>query len=127
MAIRLLIADDHELVREGLRYTFHRTEVKIVAEAASGSAALRMASEHEVDVALIDICMPDCDGFEVLERIKSTQPNLPILIYSMYDRADYIQRSRALGASGYLLKGADAQELVDAVRSVYVGETVWER
>jgi DNA-binding NarL/FixJ family response regulator len=119
VAIRLLIADDHELVREGLRSVFMNTEVEIVAEAATCEGAMRRALESNVDVVLLDIKMPDGSGIDVLGQIKSAKPDLPVLMYSAHDSQDYMQRCAALGAWGYLSKGTDKQVLLSAVRAAY--------
>ena len=103
--IRLLIADDHEVVRSGLKSMLADTEIKVVAEVATGTAAVKYALENEVDVVLLDIRMPDGDGLTALGRIKLDKPNLPILILSTFDNPTYVARAVALGASGYLLKG----------------------
>ena len=103
--IRLLIADDHEVVRSGLKSMLTGTEVKVVGEVATGAATVKFALENEVDVVLLDIRMPDGDGLTTLGRIKLDKPNLPILILSTFDNPTYVARAVALGASGYLLKG----------------------
>ena len=126
MTIRLLIADDHEWVREGLRYAFANTGIEIVAEASTGKSAASLALEVEVDVVLLDIKMPDGDGMDALSRIKAAKGNLPVLIYSAHDRPDYVQRCASLGASGYLRKGVDNQVLVAAVRDAFAGQEVWD-
>ena len=102
--IRLLIADDHEVVRNGLKTLLAGTEIKIVAEVATGAAAVKFALENEVDVVLLDIRMPEGDGLTALGRIKLDKPDLPILVFSTFDNPTYVARAVALGASGYLLK-----------------------
>ena len=125
--IRLLIADDHEVLRSGLKAMLAGTEVKVVAEVATGQAAVKYALEHEVDVVLMDVRMPDGDGVTALGRIKLDKPNLPILMFSGYDNPTYVARANALGASGYLLKGCTRDELVDAIRKVAAGESIFTR
>jgi DNA-binding NarL/FixJ family response regulator len=125
--IRLLIADDHEVVRTGLKSLLANTEVKIVAEVATGAAAVKFALENEVDVLLLDIRMPDGDGLTALGRIKLDKPALPILILSTFDNPTYVARAVALGASGYLLKGCTRDQLVSAIRTAAAGETTWTR
>ena len=122
--IRLLIAEDHDLVRDGLRTTFEKTEIDVVGEAASGSHAIRLAST-DADVLLLDIKMPDGDGFEVLQAVKSAKPELAVLIYTQHERPDFQDRARALGASGYLTKRARGEELIDCIRKVSQGESLW--
>ena len=125
--IRLLIADDHEVVRSGLKTMLAGTEVKIVGEVATGAAAVKFALENEVDVALLDIRMPDGDGLTALGRIKLDKPDLPIMILSTFDNPTYVARAVALGASGYLLKGCTREELLAGIRTAASGESVWTR
>ena len=125
MTIRLHIAEDHELVREGLRATFEYTEIDVVGEATTGSEAIRLASAQEADVMLLDIKMPNGDGFDVLREVTSAQPDLAVLIYSHHERLDFQDRARRLGACGYLTKRVDAEVLIDALRKASQGETLW--
>jgi DNA-binding NarL/FixJ family response regulator len=127
MTIKLLIADDHEVVRSGLKSLVAGTDIKIVAEAATGEAAVRLATKQKVDVVLLDIRMPEGDGLNALGRIKLERPELPVLILSTYDNPTYVARSVALGASGYLLKGIGRDKLLEAIRLAAAGENVWTR
>ena len=124
MAVRLLVSDDHAWVREGLRYVFSNTEIEIVAEATTGKEAVQFALEQDIDVVLMDIKMPDGNGFEALRQIKAVKADLPVLIYSAHDRVDYFQRCADLGAQGYLLKGVNKQTLLSAVRDAFAGKTL---
>jgi DNA-binding NarL/FixJ family response regulator len=125
--VRLLIADDHEVARSGLKSLLAGTEIKVVGEAATGAAAVKFALENEVDVALLDIRMPDGDGLTALGRIKLDKPNLPILILSTFDNPTYVARAVALGANGYLLKGCTRDELIAAINTVAAGGNAWTR
>jgi DNA-binding NarL/FixJ family response regulator len=125
--IRLLVADDHEVVRSGLKSLLAGSDVKIVAEVATAAAAVKYALENEVDIALLDIRLPDGDGLTSLGRIKLDKPNLPILILSTFDNPTYIARAVALGASGYLLKGCTREDLLKAIHTAAEGETAWTR
>jgi len=125
--IRLLVADDHEVVRSGLRTMLANTDIKIVAEVGTGNAAVKYALENDVDVVLLDIRMPDGDGLTALGRIKLDKPDLPILILSTFDNPTYIARAVALGASGFLLKGCTRDELIEAIRKAAAGESAWTR
>ena len=125
--ISLLIADDHEVVRSGLKTLLADTEIKVAAEVTSGAAAVKFALENEVDVALLDIRMPDGDGLTALGRIKLDKPQLPILILSTFDNPTYVARAVALGANGFLLKGCSREELLAAIRTAATGENVWTR
>ena len=121
--IKLLIADDHEVVRCGLRNLVADTEVEIVAEVSTGEAAVRYTLENDPDVVLLDIRMPGGDGLNALGRIKLDKPDMPILMLSTFDNPTYIARSVALGASGYLLKGCSREELLQAIRTAAAGES----
>jgi DNA-binding NarL/FixJ family response regulator len=127
MSIKLLIADDHEVVRSGLKSLIAGTDIKIVAEAATGEAAIRLAMKHEPDVVLMDIRMPEGDGLNALGRIKLERPNMPVLMLSTYDNPTYVARAVALGASGYLLKGTSRDKLLEAIRMAAQGQSVWTR
>jgi DNA-binding NarL/FixJ family response regulator len=125
--IRLLIADDHELVRSGLKTLLAGTDIKIVAEVATGQAAIKYALEHEVDVALLDVRMPDGDGMTTLGRIKLEKPDLPIVMFSNFDNPTYVARAVAMGASGYLVKDCSRDELVSTIKTAAAGESSWTR
>ncbi|HPP52038.1 MAG TPA: response regulator transcription factor [Thermoguttaceae bacterium] len=125
--IRLLVADDHEMVRLGLKSLLEGTEIEIAAEAATGEEAVRIALSQAIDVALLDIRMPNGDGLTALGRIKLERPQLPVLILSSYDNPTYVARAVALGANGYVLKGASREELIQAIRIAAKGETTWTR
>ncbi len=127
MAIRLLIADDHEVVRTGLRSILEGTEIEVIGEAIGGEDAVQKTMELAPDVVVLDIRMAGGDGLNALGRIKLEKPDTPILMFSTYDNPTYVARSVALGASGYLLKNAGCERLVDAIRRVAGGENVWTR
>jgi DNA-binding NarL/FixJ family response regulator len=127
MSIKLLIADDHEVVRSGLKSILNGTDIKIVAEASTGEQAVRLALKHEPDVVLMDIRMPEGDGLNALGRIKLDRPNMPILMFSTYDNPTYVARAVALGASGFLLKEIARDKLVEAIRQAAAGESAWTR
>ncbi len=125
--IKLLIADDHEVVRSGLKTLVSGSDVQVAAEVATGADAVKYALENEVDVVLLDIRMPDGDGLTALGRIKLDKPDMPVLILSTFDNPTYIARAVALGASGYILKGCTRDELLTAIRSAAAGESAWTR
>jgi len=125
--IKMLVADDHEVVRCGLRSLLADSEVEIVAEVASGEAAVKYALENDPDLVLLDIRMPDGDGLNALGRIKLDKPDMPVLMLSTFDNPTYIARAVALGASGYLLKGCTREELLNAIRISVAGESAWTR
>ena len=125
--IKMLVADDHEVVRFGLRTLMADTEVEIVAEVSTGEDAIKYALENDPDVVLMDIRMPRGDGLNALGRIKLDKPDMPILMLSTFDNPTYIARSVALGASGYLLKNCTREKLLNAIRISASGESAWTR
>jgi DNA-binding NarL/FixJ family response regulator len=127
MSIRILIADDHEVVRRGLRWLFADSEVEVVGEAANSHQATKMALKLDIDLVLLDVRMPDGDGLRVLSNLQEKKPNLPVLMYSGYKNPNFVARSVALGASGYISKSASRDELLAAIRRVVAGEMLWER
>lgn len=122
--IRVLLADDHTLVRNGIRALLERVpEIQIVAEADDGREAMRLIKEHQPDIALMDIVMPGLNGLEVAARVTKDFPNVRVIILSMYASEEYVWQALRLGATGYLLKGANSTDLEQAVRAVERGET----
>src|ERR687888_23272 len=115
MAIDLLIADDHEVVRAGLRTMLADTDIRIVAEASGGDAALKLAKKHRPDLVLLDVRMPDGNGLDCLARIKLDLPDMPVVMFSSFDNPTYVARAVALGAAGYLSKSASRNELIQAL------------
>jgi len=121
--IRILIVDDHDLVRHGLERIFEKTQgMKIVAEKNNGNDALHWLRHNDCDVVLLDISMPGLSGIEVLMMIHQDKPNLPILILSNYTEDQYALRLIRSGAAGYLTKGCATAILVNAVRDVANGK-----
>ena len=127
MSIKLLIADDHEVVRCGLRSVLAGGDIEIIGEATTGEQAIQMALEKRPDVLLLDIRMPGGDGLNVLGRLKLEAPAIAVLILSTYDNPTYVARAVALGAAGYVLKGTDRAGLIEAIRKAAVGESAWTR
>jgi DNA-binding NarL/FixJ family response regulator len=125
--IRLLVADDQEIVRQGVRALLAGTEIRAVAEVGSGQEVLKAIQETEVDVVLLDIRMPDGDGLTTMGRLKLEKPGLPVILFSAFDNPASVARAIALGASGFLLKGCSRDELLSAIRLVASGENVWSR
>lgn len=125
--IKLLIADDHEVVRLGLKTILADTDIDVVAEVSTGEAAVRYALENDPDVVLLDIRMPGGDGLTALGRIKLDKPDMPVMMLSTFDNPTYIARSVALGASGYVLKGCSREDLIKAIHTAATGESAWTR
>lgn len=123
--IRVLLADDHALVREGTRELLAREDdLEVVAEAGDGEEAVRLAIEHHPDVALIDIAMPKLNGIEATKQIKAILPATAVLILTAYDDDQYVFALLEAGAAGYLLKNVRGRDLVDAIRALHAGESV---
>jgi len=120
--IRILIADDHTIVREGLKQILAETRDMVVAdEASNGQEVFAKVSKNEYDVVLLDISMPGRSGLEVLKQLKGERPKLPVLILSMYSEEQYAMRALRAGASGYMTKESAPDELIEAIRKVSQG------
>lgn len=122
-SLRLLLADDHALVRAGMRALLSELPgVEVVAETGDGREALRLVREKKPDIALIDISMPELNGLEVASRIVQEHPNTRVIIVSMHGDDESVRRALVAGASGYLLKNSDRSELELALRAVARGD-----
>jgi two-component system, NarL family, response regulator LiaR len=123
MSIRVLLADDHQIMREGLRLILDREpDLSVVAEAEDGRAAVETACELRPDVVVMDIGMPELNGMEATRRIKAKHPDIQVIGLSMFADRRYVLGMLEAGASGYLLKGAAGAELVQAIRSISQGK-----
>jgi len=121
--IRVLIADDHAIVRQGFKQIFSETEDLVVAgEADDGGEALQLARQQEWDVFLLDVTMPNRNGIDTLKQLKKEFPKLPVLILSMHPEEQYAVRAIKAGASGYLTKQSAPEQLVTAIRQVARGK-----
>lgn len=122
-SIRILLADDHTLVRAGIGALLQGLEgMQVVAEASDGHAALRLVQTHQPDVVLLDIAMPGLNGLEVTARVAQAFPRVRVIILSMHANEEYVVQALRAGATGYLLKSAVTAELELAVRAVARGE-----
>jgi two-component system invasion response regulator UvrY len=121
--IRVLLADDHGIVRAGLRRIIEESgEMQVVAEASDGRQAIRQIRQTSLDVAVVDISMPDLDGLEVIRVISSEFPKLPLLILSMHSEHQYVIRAIEAGAMGYITKQSAPEQLVQAIRKLNNGD-----
>ena len=119
MPVRIVIADDHRIVREGLRHLLEkRTDFKVVAEAADGESAVRLARELSPDVVIVDISMPGLNGIEATRRILAERPHVKVLALSMHSDRRFVIETLKAGASGYLLKDSAFDELARAIEVV---------
>jgi NarL family two-component system response regulator LiaR len=122
---RILIADDHPLLREALCQVFsNQKDMEIIGQAGNGEEAIDLASQLKPDILVMDIMMPKFDGLEASRQIKKITPNTAILILTAYDDDNYVLGLLEAGATGYLMKSAKGQDLVEAVRAVRAGESV---
>ncbi len=120
--IRIAIIDDHAIVRAGLRQFFsEQVDFTVVAEAGNGRDAVDIVRKGDVDVILMDLSMPDQSGVDALAAIKARAPDLPVLILSGFPEEHYATTLLRQGASGYLNKDCDPEEIVKAIRTVYRG------
>jgi len=121
--IKVLIVDDHALLREGIRSLLaSHDDIEVVGEAANGSEAIEKVREVDPDVILMDIAMPIMDGLEATRRIRKQNPNIKIIILTQYDRKDYVLSSIKSGASGFIPKNVIISELVSAIRTTHSGD-----
>jgi two-component system, NarL family, invasion response regulator UvrY len=131
--VRLLIADDHAVVRQGIRQILSDApEVEVVAEASNGLEAIEIVRSGDVDVVILDLSMPGLSGLETVKKLRQDYPDVPVLVLSMHPEEQYAVRVMRTGAAGYLTKDGAPEELVAAVRSVarghkYVTSTLAER
>jgi len=123
MSIRLLICDDHQVIRTGLASLLAGTDIEIVAEAASGQEAIKLAEEFKPDVVLLDIRMPDGDGLATLDKLRAAVPESRVVMLSTYDNPTYIARAVALGASDYVLKGSTREDIIATITAAGEGES----
>lgn len=122
MTIRVLLADDHALFREGLRALLQATpDIQVVGEAATGYEAIAAVPECRPDVVILDVAMPDLNGIDAANLIRTRHPDTRILVVSMHSTVEHVHRAFAAGVRGYLLKESASAEVVAAVRMVHGG------
>ena len=120
--IRVLLADDHEIVRDGLkRILAATTDLEVAGEASGGDEALALVKTNDYDVAMLDMSMPGLSGLDLIKRLKLEKPKLRILVLSMHGESQYAARALKAGASGYLNKDSAAELLLSALRKVAAG------
>ncbi len=123
--IKVLLADDHVIVREGTKEMVERQpDMKVVAEASDGVEAVELARIYRPDVIVMDIAMPNMNGIEATKQIKKFLPTTAVLILTAYDSDQYIMALLEAGAAGYLLKNVRGNQLIDAIRAVFSGESI---
>ncbi|HYW79862.1 MAG TPA: response regulator transcription factor [Thermoguttaceae bacterium] len=123
MSIRLLVCDDHEVIRTGLATLLAGTDIEIVGEAATGKETLDQAVKTKPDVILLDIRMPDGDGLTTLDKLRDLVPESRVVMLSTYDNPTYIARAVALGACDYVLKGSARADIIETITAAAEGES----
>ena len=121
MAIRLLLADDHQLVRQSLRALLEREGYQVVAEAGDGREAVRLARELNPDLAVLDVAMPELNGLEAARQIGRAAPRVRTVLLTMHDEEQYVAEALAAGVKGYVLKSQVAHDLLRALEEVAQG------
>lgn len=123
--IKIMLAEDHVLVREGTKEMLDREEdMEVVAEAGDGEEAVRLVSEEDLDIVIMDIALPKLNGIEATKQIKEISPGTAVLVLTAYDDDEYVFALLEAGAAGYLLKDVSTDELVEAIRAVQAGESM---
>ena len=124
-SIRVLIADDHLIVREGLRLILETADgIEVVGEATDGAEAVQLAQALQPNVILMDLRMPSVDGLTAIERLRAGQPQVAVVILTTYNEDDLMMRGLRAGARGYLLKDTDRETLLNTIRAAARGETL---
>ncbi|HMU78816.1 MAG TPA: response regulator transcription factor [Microthrixaceae bacterium] len=124
MAIRLMLADDHRMLREGLRRSMTDAGFDVIGEAGDGVEAVRLALQLSPDVILMDVTMPNCDGVEACRQVKSTSSDTKVVMLTMHADQDVLTNAIRAGAIGYLTKDCSTREIAEAVRMAAEGDTV---
>jgi DNA-binding NarL/FixJ family response regulator len=120
--IKILIADDHGVVAEGLKHLIEaQADMRVVAIAADGREAVRVAREAQPDVVLMDLSMPELNGADAARAILERDPKCRVIVLSMYSDREYVRRALTAGAAGYVVKRSAAKEVVEAIRAVFGG------
>ncbi len=122
MPIRVLLADDHRMFREGLKTQLPRDEFQVVAEAASGQDAVRLARRHQPDIAVMDVSMPELNGVDATREVLRASPRSKVIVLTMHQESPYVVEALRAGARGYIVKSQPAAELIHALREVARGE-----
>lgn len=123
MSIRILVADDHAIIREGLCMMLgNQPDMEVVGRAVNGREAVELVEKHAPDVIVIDISMPELNGIDAVQQMLPHHPNLKVVVLSIHETKPYVYRALKAGATGYLLKETAGLEVVDAVRAIYRGE-----
>ena len=121
--IKIMIADDHAVVREGLRNLLEeQTDMEVIAEVSDGMQAVKKVKNVSIDIALLDIAMPNLNGLEAVSLIKDASPETQVILLSMHKKDAYVHQALLAGALGYVLKASPTTDVLEAIRSVHKGE-----
>jgi len=122
MSIQILLADDHTIVRDGIKYLLEEEEnMEVIGEASNGLEALSFIEKNQPDLLIIDVRMPEMNGIEAVKILNQKTTKTKAIVLSMHDSEEYILKSIQAGASGYLLKDTDKKEFIKAINTVYEG------
>lgn len=127
MTINVLLVDDHEIVRLGLKQMLQGTDVVVADEASNSDEGFNRFVASKFDLVILDVRLPGGDGLQLLGKIKTHSPHQPVIIFSAYDNPTYVARAVALGAQGYLFKTDSREKIVDAIQRTAKGEMIWSR
>ncbi|MCE9605435.1 MAG: response regulator transcription factor [Planctomycetia bacterium] len=127
MSIRILLADDHEVVRSGLHHLFETTEISVCGETDSIDKVLALAETTNPDLVLLDVRLGEGDGLTIVRALRNRRPPVNVLLFSAHDNPTHEARAYADGANGYIYKSADRDQLLAAVRKAGTGEMLWDR
>ncbi|HHW30395.1 MAG TPA: response regulator transcription factor [Clostridiaceae bacterium] len=122
--ISILIADDHSIIRQGIKQIIeHEEDIIVVAQASNGGEAIKLAREYKPDVVLMDINMPGIDGLQAIKELKSGVNSIKIIVLTIHEDREYLFKTLKMGVDGYVLKDAEPNVLIEAIRNVYKGQT----
>ena len=122
--LRIILAEDHETIRDGLKLLVNsRSDMEVVGEADNGRTALQLAKEFSPDVIVMDISMPELNGLQATKKLKDKSPQVKVLILTRHSEPGYLQELLQAGASGYVLKQSKSEELIRAILAVAAGQT----
>ena len=121
--IKIMIADDHAIIREGIKNLLEFDgKIKVVEQASNGEECLEILKEKDVDILLLDVNMPKKNGLEVLETLRNKGSNIKVIILTVHNEIEYLERAMDLGVNGYILKDSSSAELINAIEKVSDGE-----
>ncbi|MFA5480327.1 MAG: response regulator transcription factor [Candidatus Muiribacteriota bacterium] len=119
--INVLLADDHAVVRAGIKSVIERKDIKVIAEASDGEEVLKISSNLKPDIYILDVSMPNLNGIETSHRILKENPQAKVIILSMHDDKTFVEKAFKYGVKGYILKESAVEEIITAIKEVYSG------